>query len=338
MITLPRINLWNEFECYRFQPDKEAFAEVIRDWPPGLIAKLKEVIRVRFGDERFSGASIVEAMRNLGFWPLDTVTRGVLIELGNADVTSESDLQNRLDKLRRYSFYVLGVGAQHDFKCIPSLSAADGAALIRGLAIAEECGYSLCGGSVSMVNWSFAVFRQHHSLPIWAELADWIIVHTTNPYIPFNFRRARYQWEACREGSPSPEETWRRVGEAESRRQESKADKIEQEQRNVQNRVIERQQRREQRAQQSETCSLERAGVCAELEKLSPLQRLERICADKSYPLDFYPKEFAVLDDETFGAMSETLRSALLERLKDRRKGVWHKLLLRLRPDSIAKP
>jgi hypothetical protein len=71
---------------------------------------------------------------------------------------------------------------------------------------------------------------------------------------------------------------------------------------------------------------------------LSPLQRLERICADKSYPLDFYPKEFADVSDEIIAAMSEPLRLALIDRLKDRRKGVWCKLLLRLRPDSIAKP
>jgi hypothetical protein len=338
MIRIPRINLWAEFERYRLLPDKEAFAEVSRDWPTVLVAKLKQVIKARFGDEQVSGASIVEAMQNLGFWPLDAVTQTVLIEFGNADVNSEGDLRSRLDKLQRYSFYVLACGAEHDFKCIPSLSAADGAAMIRGLAIAEECGYSLYGGSVSMVNWSFAVFRQHHPLPVWAELADWIIVHTTNPYIPFNFRRTRYQWEACREGSPSPEETWRRVGEAEARRQKAKTDKIEQQETDAHDRVLERQRCRGQRAQQSEARSSERAGVCDELEKLSPLQRLERICADKSYPLDFYPKEFAVLDAETFANMSETLRSALLERLRGRRKGVWHKLLLRLHPNSIAKP
>jgi hypothetical protein len=95
---------------------------VIRDWPPGLIARLKEVIKLRFGDERYTAPSIMEAMQNLGFWPLDAVTRAVLTELGNADVNSESDLRNRLDKLRHYSFYVLARGSEHDFKCIPSLS------------------------------------------------------------------------------------------------------------------------------------------------------------------------------------------------------------------------
>lgn len=341
MITLPRIRLWDEFWRYRFQPDKEAFAEVIRDWPPALIARLKQVIKLRFGDERYTAPSIMEAMQSLGFWPLDAVTRGVLIELGNADVNSESDLRTRLDKLRRYSFYVLARGADHDFKCILSLSAADGAAMIRGFAIAEEFGYSESGGSVSMVNWSFAVFRQHLPLPVWAELADWIVVHTTNPYIPFNFQRTKGQWKACREGSPSPEETWRRVGEAEARRQRERTERMERESREAQERAVQREatrrKNREEHQERSSTRSLERLGVCSELERLSPLQRLERICADKSYPLEFYPAEFAAVDDTTIGAMSRTLRAALLERLKDRRKGVWHKLLLRLQAVSPAK-
>jgi hypothetical protein len=341
MITPPRIRLWDEFWHYRLQPDKEAFAEVIRDWPPGLIARLKEVIKLRFGDERYTASSIMEAMQNLGFWPLDAVTRGVLIELGNADVKSESDLKTRLDKLRRYSFYVLARGAEHDFKCIPSLSAADGAAMIRGLAIAEECGYSEWGGSVSMVNWSFAVFRQHHPLSVWAELADWIVAHTKNPYIPFNFRRTRYQWEVCREGSPSPEETWRRVGEAESRRQRERAERMDRESREAREREIQREaqrrKNREEHEERSRTRSLQRLGVCSELERLPPLQRLELIGSDKSYPLEFYPAKFAAVDGATIATMSETLRSALLERLKDRRKGSGHKLLLRLQGSSPVK-
>ena len=341
MIALPRIKLWDEFWHYRFQPDKEAFAEVIRDWPPGLIARLKQVIKLRFGDERYTAPSIMEAMQNLGFWPMDAVTRSVLIELGNADVKSECDLRNRLDKLRRYFFYVLARGSEHDFKCIPSLSVADGAALIRGLAIAEECGYSEWGGSVSMVNWSFAVFRQHHPLPVWAELADWIVVHTTNPYIPFNFQRTQGQWKACRDGSSSPEETWRRVGEAEARRQRERAERMERESREARERAVQREavrrKNREEHEERSSTRSLERLGVCSQLERLLPLQRLERICADKSYPLEFYPAEFAAVDDATIAAISETLRSALLERLKDRRKGAWHKLLHRLQDSSPAK-
>lgn len=334
MIALPKIRLWDEFWHYRLVPDKEAFAEVIRDWPPALLARLRHVIKLRFGDERFTAPSIMEAMQNLGFWPLDAVTRGVLMELGNADVSSEADLRARLDKLRRYSFFVLASGAAHDFECIRTLPAADAAALIRGLNIAEECGYSQSGGSVSMVNWSFAVFRQQHALPVWADLADWIITHSTNPYIPFNFQRTRHQWEACREGSPSPAETWRRVGEAESRRQKEKAERAERESREVQERATQRaikaQKNRDEHGERSRIRSLERLGACVELQKLPPLQRLERICADTFYPLEFYPKEFAEVPDEIVAAMPEPLRLALIDRLKDRRKGVWHRLLLRL--------
>ncbi len=334
MITLPKIKLWDEFWYYRLQPDKQAFAEVIRDWPEGLLAKLKHVIKLRFGDERYTAPSIMEAMQNLGFWPLDAVTRSVLVELGNADVSSETDLRNRLDKLRRYSFYVLAHGAEHNFECIQTCSAADGAALIRGLTIAEECGYSEWGGSVSMVNWSFAVFKQHHPLPVWAELCDWIITHSTNPYIPFNFQRTRRQWEACREGSTSPAETWRRVGIAEVNRQKDREERTERAQREIHERKFQREtqlrQRREKHHDQSQILALERMGVCAELDKLPPLERLERICKEKAYPLDFFPGEYAQVDAESLAAIPEALRAALLERLNGRRNGVWQKLLLRL--------
>ena len=50
MIALPKIRLRDEFWYYRLQPDKEAFAEVIRDWPPALLARLRHVIKLRFGD------------------------------------------------------------------------------------------------------------------------------------------------------------------------------------------------------------------------------------------------------------------------------------------------
>ena len=74
-------------------------------------------------------------------------------------------------KLRRYSFYVLARGA-HDFECIPMLPAADAASLIRGLNIAEECGYSQSGGSVSMVTGLSPRSIKSALCLVWAELAD----------------------------------------------------------------------------------------------------------------------------------------------------------------------
>ncbi len=186
--------------------------------------------------------------------------------------------------------------------------------------------------------------RHEHRLTAgaWAEVADWIIVHTTNPHIPFNFQRTKVQWLACREGSPSPEETWRRVGEAEARRQRERTERMELERRKARLRAVQREatrrKNREEHEERSRTRARARLGVCSELERLPPLQRLERICADKSCPLEFYPVELAAVDATTNAAMSETLRSALLERLKDRRKGARHKLLLRWQGSSPAKP
>lgn len=43
MNALPKINLWAEFSSYRIQPDKDAFAEVTRDWPHLGSSKRSEV-------------------------------------------------------------------------------------------------------------------------------------------------------------------------------------------------------------------------------------------------------------------------------------------------------
>ena len=244
MITLPRIRLWNEFWHYLRQPDKDAFGEVIQTWQPELISKLKKVIKDRFGDERFTGPSIMEAMQSLGYWPLDPVTASVLIDLGNADVESCDDLTDKLNKLARYSFYLLARGTDIRFECIRQMPRENAGSLIRGLAIAEEFGYSESGGSVSLVNWSFNIFRQVHPLEDWARLADWIVVHTTNQYIPFNFQRTRHQWECCREEAASPQDIWRLVNEAEALHQRRRQERIEKEERESSVRSEERENKR----------------------------------------------------------------------------------------------
>jgi len=111
---------------------------------------------------------------------------------------------------------------------------------------------------------------------------------------------------------------------------------IEQEHSDTQARIVQRQKAHEGNEERSQLRALERLSVCAELEKLSLFERLERICTDRTYPLDFYPKEFAVLDEKNIAAMPEPLRLALIERLNDRRQGVWHKLLLRLQNRSTG--
>jgi hypothetical protein len=337
MITLPRIRLWNEFWHYLRQPDKDAFGEVIQTWPPELISKLKKVIKDRFGDERFTGPSIMEAMQRLGYWPLDPVTASVLIDLGNADVESSDDLTEKLNKLARYSFYLLARGTDIRFECIRQMPRENADSLIRGLAIAEEFGYSESGGSVSLVNWSFNVFRQVHPPADWARLADWIVVHTTNPYIPFNFQRTRHQWEYSREEATSPQDTWRLVNEAEALHQKRRKERIEKEERESHARSEERENKRrnirEAHEDRKAIAINERVNICKILAELSSEKRLEAICKDESRPLAFYPDSFAEIDDVSVRNLPIELRQALIKRLRIMRRGPWRKLFVQL--DSI---
>lgn len=338
MITLPRIRLWNEFWQYIRQPDKDAFGEVVQTWPPELISKLKKVIKDRFGDERFTGPSIMEAMQRLGYWPLDQVTASVLIELGNANVESFDDLTDKLNKLARYSFYLLARGTDIRFECIRQMPCDKAESLIRGLAIAEEFGYSESGGSVSLVNWSFNVFRQVHSLADWARLADWIVLHTTNPYIPFNFQRTRHQWECCRDEAASPQDTWRLVNEAEALHQKRRQERIAKEARESHARSEERENKRrnirDAHEHRKAMATNDRANICKTLAGLPDDKRLEAICHDESRPLAFYPDSFAEIDDVSARNLPIELRQALIKRSRIMRRGPWRKLFVQL--DSIG--
>ena len=81
-------------------------------------------------------------------------------------------------------------------------------AFMRGLTRCETQQISPFPGSTSLINPAFVVVRQR-PIDEWTAIADWIITHCDNPYVPFNFRRTRAQWEAARAPSRSPVEVWR---------------------------------------------------------------------------------------------------------------------------------
>jgi hypothetical protein len=205
------------------------------------------------------------------------------------------------------------------------------------LAIAEEFGYSESGGSVSLVNWSFNVFRQIHPLADWARLADWIVLHTTNPYIPFNFQRTRHQWEHSREEATSPKDTWRLVNQAEALHQKRRQERIEREERESRARSEEREHKRrnirEAHEDRKAIATNDRVNICKTLAELSDEKRLEAIYRDESRPLAFYPDSFAEIDDVSARNLPIELRQALIKRLHIMRKGPWRKLFMQL--DSI---
>ncbi len=80
-------------------------------------------------------------------------------------------------------------------------------AFLRGLTRCETQRISPFPGSTSLINPAFAVIR-HRSSEEWTAIADWIVTHCDNAYVPFNFRRTRAQWEACQSIGRSPVEIW----------------------------------------------------------------------------------------------------------------------------------
>lgn len=94
------------------------------------------------------------------------------------------------------------------FRFLAEAPFANAFAFMRGLTLCENHGISPFPGSTSLLNPAFASIRQR-PLEEWAEIADWIITHCDNPYVPFNFRRTRDQWEECRTPGRTPVEVWR---------------------------------------------------------------------------------------------------------------------------------
>ena len=94
------------------------------------------------------------------------------------------------------------------FRFLSEIPFADAFAFIRGLTLCECHRISPFPGSTSLINPAFIAVRQR-PIEEWTDIADWIIAHCDNPYVPFNFRKTRGQWESCRAPGRTPVEVWR---------------------------------------------------------------------------------------------------------------------------------
>jgi hypothetical protein len=207
--VIVKADIYSEFRSSRLRLDKDAFTAAVQGWPEPRAAELRQVIRARFGDENFSSASVRHAVSILRDWPLDSLTQSALIMLGECPPEDADAMKERLTALRRFYWYLMAGSPDKDFNCLLTLPDSAGAALVRGLALAEEFGYSRYRGSVSLVCFAFRVFQGKGS-DTWAPLADWLVTHSTNPWVPFTFCKSR--WEACRAPGRTPAEIWKAIG------------------------------------------------------------------------------------------------------------------------------
>jgi hypothetical protein len=193
-------------------------------------------------------------------------------------------------------------------------------ALIKSLTVAERDLPAFCGGSVSPVI-SLYRYLLESTQGDFIELRDWVVAHTQNHYLPFGSGRYR---------PASISDYQRQVTEHETRRREREqaaeaallARRIARKKQQV-----EQQQARLGRRQSRET-------LLSSLRHLSAAACLGHIINDTAHPVTFYPAEWAALDSATINALPERLRLDAIQRLADRRTGVWRRLYKQLKRDA----
>lgn len=193
-----------------------------------------------------------------------------------------------------------------------ALSREECIGLIKALTVAErdlvaEHDLPFGPGSVSPVIWLYRYLLESTG-DDFTELRDWIRRHTDNRYLPgapasmADYHRQLAQDEAARRQREQAEEA-----AAIARRMAHEKEQVK--------RAASRLRYRELRT-----------ALLAELEPLSAVERLDRIARDTEHPVTYYPPEYATLDPESLRAITAALRRALMNRLSDRRKGIWRAL------------
>lgn len=193
-------------------------------------------------------------------------------------------------------------------------------------------------GSVASVIWVFKDIQRRSQVDA-DRLYDWVITRSTNPYAPTGSsgnptiphdivpvldrmaKEEREQWrlsflESCRKLS--------------EQRHIEKIARIERTQKEAQNNRLAKANRQ---AQKNKLDSERREARKRLFEKalcLDAVGRLRLIVENSDIPLDSFPEEWARIPDEFLSRMTDEETSAVLSRLREKRKGAWRDLSRRL--------
>jgi hypothetical protein len=140
-----------------------------------------------------------------------------------------------------------------------------------------------------------------------------VVVHTRNGYLPFGSARyhpASWPEYVCQQKEDGDRRLAREQAEAGA----------------LAARRASHQKQREEQQQSRLQLRQSRATLIDSLKCLSPAERLDHIIGDNTHPVTFYPAEWAVLDLESIQSLPPQVRLAAIQRLSDRRAGIWKKL------------
>ena len=237
-----------------------------------------------------------------------------LIALGNLSENDSPERRQLFDALKPFD----SCGRTHANAWISAtekLNAEQISSLTRGLVFAEELLPRWNGGSVSGIIWTFRAF--HQKAPEQAnELANWVLEHSTNNYVPHGLNRAVTK-------SVEEYETYRRAKES-RRIQSEQYSEAEQHCKKIRETVTQRQQHEAALLQKAKAQA--RAELIEMLDCLTPKERLEHIAWDDEHDLTFFPEKYSEIALIEIDSLDEISRDRLVFKLKQRHKGCWSEL------------
>jgi hypothetical protein len=236
-----------------------------------------------------------------------------LIRLGNEEsgqvreaLMGSSELQTAVPLLQSLAPSPSDVAQQ-----LAPLSINQHAALARGLILVEEA----CRMRHGSVDVAIAVYSSFAlKFPAAAdELAEWMLAHSTNDWVPFGHLRGRAsslsEYRRHRERQLSVK--------AENARAEHDRAAIKKAKEAARKRVAPYRDRIQRAAAEA------RRDLIDEVSRLSAGERLEHLAWDDSHPLSYYPASLAQSAEEAWWVISDEARQALLAKAATIPSGEW---------------
>lgn len=228
--------------------------------------------------------------------------------------------------------YVASIHPFQDFEWLQDIPWADACAVVRAVVHLESARLTKSGGSASAIKGAFRTMEDSDRVAA-MELAAWIVDHSDNDYIPFpmckirhafeGIKRAAGSWSECREALDSwCADEWgrqRRVAE-EMANQKPEGER----RRQIHSAVAARLNAEQAEIQHARASAREK--LLAELRSLPVRERLEHIAWDDTRSLSCYPADLAVCTAEDVKQLDPVTRERLVAKLRERKKGPWHKL------------
>lgn len=265
----------------------------------------------------------------------DPLTLEKLIALGQC-VDGDARISELLDALKANA-YVASLHPFQDFEWLREIPWADACAVVRAVVHLEAARLTKSGGSASAIKGAFRTMEDCDRVAA-LELAAWIVHHSDNDYIPFPMRKIRHvfegikrtagSWAECREALDRwCSDEWgrqRRVAE-EMANQKPEGEH----RRQIHSAVAARLNAEQAEIQHARASAREK--LLAELRSLPVRERLEHVAWDDTRSLSCYPADLAVCTTDDLKQLDPVTRERLVTKLRERKKGPWHKLAERLR-------